>query len=167
MEYTIKWLEDKTRLKELVDFFMTHKTDSYISHGEILSGRADDSHHWSTNLESILSKQFNDDFNGEDSTTKLKILIAEKNDGTMIGMVVFHIINSGFKNYAVLEDMLLDHSIRGQSIGSKLLETAIDESKHWGISLMLLESGIDNHGAHHFFEKYGFKKVSENYILPL
>ncbi|PTT36164.1 GNAT family N-acetyltransferase, partial [Chryseobacterium sp. HMWF028] len=26
---------------------------------------------------------------------------------------------------------------------------------------------VNNHGAHNFFSKYGFKKVSESYILAL
>lgn len=165
MEYTIQWLTDKTRIKELINFFITHKTDSYISHGEIISGRAIDSHHWNPDLEAILTAQFNSDFNSS-GTSQLKILIAENKAGNIIGMLIFNVIYSGFKNYAILEDMLLDESVRGLSIGSKLLKKAIEESKNWGISFMMLESGIDNKGAHHFFEKYGFKKVSENYILP-
>lgn len=168
MQYTTQWLNDKSRVKELVDFFITHKTESYISHGEIISGRAENSHEWSPNLESILTEQFTSDFNSEgSSSSKLEILIAENNEGNIIGMLLFNVINSGFKKYAVLEDMLLDNSVRGQSIGSALLEKAILESKNWNINFILLESGIDNKGAHHFFEKYGFKKVSENYILTL
>lgn len=168
MQYNTQWLNDKTRVKELVDFFIIHKTESYISHGEMISGRAESPNQWSTELESILTAQFNTDFNAENnSTSKLKILIAENNEGAIIGMLVFNIIYSGFKNYAVLEDMLLDQSVRGQSIGSSLLENAINESKNWNIDFMMLESGINNKGAHHFFEKYGFKKVSENYILTV
>ncbi len=53
MNYTTKWLTDKTRVKELVDFFITHKTDSYISHGEMMSGRAIDTHHWNRTLMSF------------------------------------------------------------------------------------------------------------------
>lgn len=164
MEYTTQWLNDKTRIKELVDFFITHKTESYISHSEIITGRAANPNEWSSDLESILTAQFNEE---NTSTSKLKILIAENKDGIIIGILVFYIIHSGFKNYAVLEDMLLDQSIRGQSIGSTLLENAIHESKNWGIDFILLESGINNAGAHHFFEKYGFKKVSENYMLTV
>lgn len=168
MQYTTQWLTDKSRVKELVNFFITHKTESYISHGEMISGRAENPQEWSTNLEHILTEQFSTDFNAENSSTsKLNILVAENNDGAIIGMLVFNVIYSGFKNYAVLEDMLLDHSYRGQSIGSTLLENAVEESKNWDISFILLESGINNKGAHHFFEKYGFKKVSENYILSL
>lgn len=168
MQYTTKWLTDKSRVKELVNFFMTHKTESYISHGEIISGRAETSNQWSPNLESILAEQLNSDFNSESaSSSQLKILIAENNEGSIIGMLVFNVIYSGFKNYAILEDMLLDHSIRGQAIGSTLLGEAIQESKNWNINFILLESGIDNKGAHHFFEKYGFTKVSENYILTM
>ncbi|MDR6922693.1 GNAT family N-acetyltransferase [Chryseobacterium sp. 2987] len=164
MRYTTQWLTDSTRIKELIRFFITHKTDSYISHGEIISGRALSPGQWNPDLETILQAQFSDDFKG--SGTELKILIAENDQNEIIGILVFHLIN-GFKKYAVLEDMLLDQSYRGQSIGSMLLEKAVEESKNWNISFIMLESGVNNAGAHHFFGKYGFKKVSENYILNL
>lgn len=165
MDYTTKWLTDTARTEELVDFFIAHKTDSYISHGEIISGRALDSDHWNPDLKAILTHQFNSGFDA-DHTSKLNILIAENDKGKIIGMLIFNIIR-GFKNYAVLEDMLLDQSLRGQSLGSTLLEKAVEESRNWNISFIMLESGIGNTGAHHFFNKYGFKKVSENYILSL
>lgn len=166
MNYTTKWLTDKTRVKELVDFFITHKTDSYISHGEMMSGRAIDTHHWNPDLDVILTEQLLKDFNS-DGNSKLNILIAENENAEIVGMMVFNVINSPFKKYAILEDMLLDQSVRGQSLGSKLLEKAIEESKKWNISFILLESGVNNHGAHQFFNRYGFKKVSESYILTL
>ncbi len=166
MKYTMKWLADKSRVKELVDFFITHKTDAYISHGEMMSGRAIDSHHWNPDLELILTEQLISDFNS-DGNSRLNILIAENENGEIVGMMVFNIISSLFKEYAILEDMLLDQSVRGQSLGSMLLGKAIQESKNWNISFILLESGVNNHGAHNFFSKYGFKKVSESYILSL
>lgn len=166
MNYTTHWLTDKSRVKELVDFFITHKTDSYISHGEMMSGRAVDTHHWNPDLDVILTEQLLTDFNSGGSS-KLNILIAENENAEIVGMMVFNIINSPFKKYAILEDMLLDQSVRGQSLGSKLLEKAIEESKNWNISFILLESGVNNHGAHQFFNRYGFKKVSESYILTL
>lgn len=166
MKYTTKWLTDKARVKELVDFFITHKTDSYISHGEMMSGRALDTHHWNPDLNVILTEQLLTDFNS-DGSSKLNILIAENENSKIVGMMVFNVINSPFKKYAILEDMLLDQSVRGQSLGSKLLEKAIEESKNWNISFILLESGVNNHGAHQFFNRYGFKKVSESYILTL
>lgn len=166
MNYTTEWLTDKTRVKELVDFFITHKTDSYISHGEMMSGRAVNTHHWNPDLDIILTEQLLTDFNS-DGSSKLNILIAENDNKEIVGMMVFNVINSPFKKYAILEDMLLDQSVRGQSLGSKLLEKAIKESKNWNISFILLESGVNNHGAHQFFNRYGFKKVSESYILTL
>ncbi|KXH84380.1 GNAT family N-acetyltransferase [Chryseobacterium kwangjuense] len=165
MNYTTKWLTDTTRTEELVDFFIAHKTHSYISHGEIISGRALDSNHWSPDLKKILTHQLNSGFDA-DHNSKLNILIAENEAGKIIGMLIFNII-TGFKNYAVLEDMLLDHSLRGQSLGSTLLKEALEESQKWNISFIMLESGTGNEGAHYFFNKYGFKKVSENYILSL
>lgn len=166
MKYTTKWLTDKTRVPELVDFFIAHKTDSYISHSEIMYGRALDSHHWNPDLRAVFTEQLMTDYDYNESS-KLNILVAENDNGDIVGMLVFNVINSPFKKYAILEDMLLDQTVRGQSLGSKLLEEVIRESKNWNVSFIMLESGVDNHGAHHFFGKYGFKKVSESYMLTL
>jgi ribosomal protein S18 acetylase RimI-like enzyme len=166
MNYTTKWLTDKTRIHELVDFFITHKTDSYISHSEIMYGRALDSHHWNPDLRTVFTEQLMNDYD-YDGTSKLNILIVENDNEEIVGMLVFNVINSPFKKYAILEDMLLDSNVRGQSLGSKLLENVIQKSKDWNVSFIMLESGVNNHGAHHFFGKYGFQKVSETYILTL
>ncbi|MFP3831496.1 GNAT family N-acetyltransferase [Chryseobacterium sp. SIMBA_028] len=166
MKYTTKWLTDKTRVPELVDFFIAHKTDSYISHSEIMYGRALDSNHWNPDLRAVFTEQLMSDYDYSEAS-KLHILIAENDNGEIVGMLVFNVINSPFKKYAILEDMLLDQAVRGQSLGSTLLEEVIRESKNWNISFIMLESGVDNHGAHHFFGKYGFKKVSESYMLTL
>ncbi|PIF45968.1 acetyltransferase (GNAT) family protein [Chryseobacterium sp. 52] len=166
MNYTPQWLTDKTRINELVDFFITHKTDSYISHSEIMYGRALDSQHWNPDLRAVFTEQLMNDYD-YDGTSKLNILIVENDNGVIVGMLVFNVINSPFKKYAILEDMLLDSSVRGQSLGSKLLENVIQKSKEWNISFIMLESGVNNHGAHHFFSKYGFEKVSESYMLTL
>ncbi|AZA83774.1 N-acetyltransferase [Chryseobacterium lactis] len=166
MTYTTKWLTDKTRVEELVDFFITHKTDSYISHSEIMYGRALDAQHWNPDLRAVFTEQLMTDYD-YDGTSKLKILIAENEDEKIVGMLVFNIISSPFKKYAILEDMLLDQAVRGQSLGSKLMEEVITEAKKWDISFIMLESGVNNHGAHHFFGKYGFEKVSESFMLTL
>ncbi|WP_353145910.1 GNAT family N-acetyltransferase [Chryseobacterium sp.] len=166
MNYTIKWLTDKTRIGELVDFFIAHKTDSYISHSEIMYGRALDAQHWNPDLKEVFTEQLLSDYD-HNGASKLNILIAEDESKKMVGMLVLNSINSPFKKYAILEDMLLDQAVRGQSLGSRLLEEVIQESKNRNISFIMLESGVNNHGAHHFFSKYGFQKVSESYMLTL
>lgn len=166
MTYTTKWLTDKTRVEELVDFFIAHKTDSYISHSEIMYGRAIDSKHWNPDLRAVFTEQLMNDYDYS-GTSQLKILIVENELRKIVGMLVLTVISSPFKKYAVLEDMLLDGSVRGQSLGSKLLEGVIQESKNWNVSFIMLESGVNNHGAHHFFSRYGFEKVSESYMLTL
>ena len=165
MKYTTKWLTDKTRFGELVDFFITHKTDSYISHSEIMYGRALNAHQWNPDLREVFTAQLmNDD---SDDASKLTILIMENENGNIIGMAVLNVINSPFKKYAVLEDMLLDQSVRGQSLGTKLLDEIVKKAKSLDTSFIMLESGVNNHGAHHFFKTSGFEKVSETYILNL
>ena len=137
MKYTTKWLTDKTRVPELVDFFIAHKTDSYISHSEIMYGRALDSHHWNPDLRAVFTEQLMTDYDYNEAS-KLNILVAENDNGDIVGMLVFNVINSPFKKYAILEDMLLDQTVRGQSLGSKLLEEVIRESKNWNVSFIML-----------------------------
>jgi BioD-like phosphotransacetylase family protein len=76
-----------------------------------MSGRAIDTHHWNPDLDVILTEQLLTDFNS-DGNSKLNILIAENENAEIVGMMVFNVINSPFKKYAILEDMLLDQSVR-------------------------------------------------------
>ena len=57
------------------------------------------------------------------------------------------------------EIMLLPRH-RSRGTGSLLVRTALDALREKGIADCYLESGVDNHSAHRFFEKFGFGQVS-------
>ncbi|MCW3464167.1 GNAT family N-acetyltransferase [Chitinophaga nivalis] len=166
MAYTIYLLEDPRQLTAVVDFFIAHKTNTYISHGEITGGRADDPNNWNKDLAAILTAQYSKAFE-QQAHEALRILIAADDTGTILGIAAFNIIYTPRKNYAILEDMIIAQAARGQSLGSKILAFAQQADFLQDAAFILLESGIHNEQAHHFFEKNGFEKVSVNYLKKL
>lgn len=50
---------------------------------------------------------------------------------------------------------------------NKNLNQAISQLKAKGIDSIYLESGINNHQAHSFFEKFGFKHISNIFRMKL
>lgn len=61
MEVFIRHQDNNKRKEEAVNFFIKHKTDSYISHSEIMSGRAKSATEWSENFAEILSAELDED----------------------------------------------------------------------------------------------------------
>ena len=64
-------------------------------------------------------------------------------------------------------DMIVDGSLRGMSLGKKLMDFIHNFAAEQKIKALFLESGINNDKAHSFFEKNGFEKVSVTYIKTL
>jgi GNAT superfamily N-acetyltransferase len=84
---------------------------------------------------------------------------------TLVGFVIFGIEDDYDKNYGIIYDILLTDEYKSKGIGSKLFQTAIDKLKSEGVSTCYLESGVNNHSAHSFFAKKGFKYISNIYRL--
>jgi len=51
------WLDNCEAVDSLADFFVRNVSPAYISHGEILTGRAIDDKTWSPDLHEILHKE--------------------------------------------------------------------------------------------------------------
>jgi N-acetylglutamate synthase-like GNAT family acetyltransferase len=62
--------------------------------------------------------------------------------------------------FIVLEDIVVDSSKRDKGIGQQMLDWIFARAKEEGIARAFLESGKENHDAHHFFERNGFRQVS-------
>lgn len=154
MEFKIHHTDIKKRKEEIVDFFLQNKTESYISHSEILSGRALSPQEWSDNLAQKLSEELD-----EEDTNVITI----ETENKIIGLALLRIV----KDNLIIEDLIIDSKLRGFSLGKNMMNYIVEFSKQKGVKSLFLESGITNDGAHHFFEKHGFKKISVSYILQL
>ncbi|MDE5527332.1 GNAT family N-acetyltransferase [Elizabethkingia meningoseptica] len=156
MEIFIKHQDTNTRKEDVVNFFINHKTNSYISHSEILSGRAESATDWSENLAEILATELEED--------DCNLITIEDIHNQIIGIAILSI----YKKYLIIEDMIIDGNLRGLSLGKKLMDFIHNFATEQKIKALFLESGITNDKAHSFFEKNGFKKVSVTYtkVLP-
>ena len=59
---------------------------------------------------------------------------------------------------AILEDMVVSPKIRGQNVGSSLIEYALDYARKQGCQRITLLTDSDNIAAHRFYERHGFSR---------
>ncbi|MDD5158727.1 MAG: GNAT family N-acetyltransferase [Sulfuricurvum sp.] len=86
------------------------------------------------------------------------ILVAEMQNGVVGMLSLQRMISTAIGEYVgIIEDVVVSEFHRGYGIGTKLLETAIDEAerREWG----RLALGVDlrNTKAIAFYQKYGFE----------
>ncbi|HTR18453.1 MAG TPA: GNAT family N-acetyltransferase [Candidatus Paceibacterota bacterium] len=86
------------------------------------------------------------------------IFVVAKDDGKVIGMCTVYLATKFGKRTGFVEDVVVDEGYRGQKLGQKMMEIAIQEAKQAGASQLYLTSGNDRIAAQHLYEKVGFKK---------
>ncbi|MBP1151958.1 GNAT superfamily N-acetyltransferase [Methylocaldum sp. RMAD-M] len=94
-----------------------------------------------------------------------EIMLAEA-DGKIIGMVslLYTVSTALGARAAILEDMVVDPIKRGDGVGSKLLEYALQISRERGCARITLLTDAGNLGAQRFYERFGFTKST---MIPL
>lgn len=126
---------------------------SYISHGEIQTGLSDDGLRWIDDLGARFARDFAEPGDRD-------ILVARAADGAICGLLIVAFEHGAHRSFAVIEDMAVDPETRSRGIGQSLLELAMEHIAGRKIDWVFLESGLANEGAHSFFEKSGFRKLS-------
>ncbi len=148
--------QDKEQLCNLfASLIEGHK--EYISHGELQMGIATDSNTLAPNFKEIwlqyLERQYTD------PQTLIRIYENDEN-GALAGFIIFGIRDDGGSPYGVIYDLGVLPGFREKGTGSLLVRTALDYFREQGVESCFLESGVNNHSAHHFFEQFGFRQVS-------
>lgn len=93
-----------------------------------------------------------------------KVYVAEK-DEAVVGFIILQIDTDDDAPYGVLQDILVNPAFRGQGIGHELIEKGMAWLRKQGITDFYLESGVDNHKAHAFFHKLGFRVISHTFKM--
>ena len=91
---------------------------------------------------------------------KIGIVLVARDDEKILGMINLLFTEStalGAK-VAILEDMVVLATSRGQGIGSKLIDYAISEAKKEGSKRITLLTDLENIKAQSFYQKKGFVK---------
>lgn len=163
----LRWCDDRGRIPELVAFFVAQTGPDYISHGEIMGGRADGPGRWSARLAEVLGEEFAEcAFPPEPSSTGKRIVLAESG-GALAGFALVELAGEGGTRHAVLHDIIVDRSGRGGGAGRAMLEWIEAALRAEGVRHVFLESGEGNEGAHRFFERAGYRKSSVTMMKAL
>ena len=151
--------EDRERLVEMF-MEMLQAQQSYISHGEIQMGLSYDGQ----TLAPDAKEKWQHYLDRHSSSNKSFIYVLEDAE-KIVGFTIFGIEDDYDKEYGVIYDILVSDEYRGTGASSKLFQQAMDTLKINNLTDCYLESGVENHRAHSFFEKKGFKHVSNIYRL--
>jgi GNAT superfamily N-acetyltransferase len=95
-------------------------------------------------------------------------LYVEK-DGKEIARAYLYIIKNDLhpEPYGFLEDVFVDESLRGQGIGTELVNRIVAEAKAQGCYKFIATSRYGREKVHALYEKLGFKNYGIEFRLDL
>lgn len=148
----------------LTEIFINHlkSNPEYISHGELQMGVG-----CITKEEGIVkiglsrrAEQIWESYITEKIESANSDVLKVEENGKIIAFCVVDTEEDGDKPFGMLCDIIVLPKFRGTGVGTVLFNSAISWFKEEGLENIYLESGLNNHSAHEFFEKRGFKKIS-------
>lgn len=152
------WLNEAGMIDRAASLFADDLDPSYISHSELQFGRAKTETEWFPDLAGFLVDEIAERV-PFDKSPNARVACAYV-DQKLVG-VAFVCWNLGVRiPFGVVEDIVIDKSLRGQGVGQQFMDWIFDEAKRQGLKRLFLESGKENHDAHHFFERNKFRQVS-------
>jgi N-acetylglutamate synthase-like GNAT family acetyltransferase len=154
----IAWCTDRNEIDRLAAFFARNVTRSYISHSELQFGRAETPDKWIDDLVAQLRAEIAERIPYEFGAPT-RVAAAYKGD-ELVGIAYLTFNSSVPIPFIVIEDIVVDADKRGGGIGQEMINWIFAQARKDGIKRAFLESGRDNHDAHHFFEENGFRQVS-------
>lgn len=91
---------------------------------------------------------------------RIGIILVAKDDEKILGMInlLFTESTAFGSKVAILEDMVIQPTSRGNGIGSQLIDYAISEAKKEGCKRITLLTDVENTKAQSFYQKKGFVK---------
>ena len=160
----ISWCSDANEAPKLGRFFADNITSAYISHSELQGPRARDASHWSPGLLETLTHELEERIRpvreNIATTENIQPVFAARRMGDLIGLGLVSFFPRAPVPYAILEDLVVAMKERNLGIGKQLLDWVMREAKSHGCVRVFLESGVQNHRAHEFFEREGFSVCS-------
>jgi GNAT superfamily N-acetyltransferase len=157
------WCREVAQADAAARLFSSNLTASYISHSELQGPRALAPGRWHPEIEKIIREDIRGRVSAADDAapgeqTQLAAILED--EGRIVGVFLVTFSRAGAVPHAVLEDMVVERNARGKGYGSFFMKWIDQECLRRGIRRQFLESGIENHDAHHLFERSGFKQVS-------
>ena len=86
-----------------------------------------------------------------------------------VARAFLYVMNNGLKKepFGFLEDLFVDESLRGQGIGTDLLNMVIAEAKKIGCYKLVGTSRYERESVHKMYEKMGFEKFGVEFKMYL
>jgi GNAT superfamily N-acetyltransferase len=120
-------------------------------------------------LESPLPDSYRAAFAAIAADQRQTLLVAE-DDGRIVGSCVVAIVpnltHQG-RPYAIVENVVVDASLRGAGYGELLMRNAIDRARAAGCYKIGLTSNKRRPDAHRFYQRLGFRAAHEGFRLDL
>lgn len=139
---------------------------SYVSHSEYFYGMSPDGQVWAEDLEARYIAELLPYLKSADGDD-VRILVAETPEKELVGISIASIHNNGHETYWTIEDLAVAPAARRSGLGAAFVEEFADLARKDGAQRLVLESGVDNHGAHSLFEHSGFRPFSKTYMRDL
>jgi len=155
-------ISDLVWVSDAAHMFIANVDTSYISHGEIMDGRATDLGNWSPALIDIITSDFEEAvLNACDPLADGLHLVGAFKGNFPEGLALYEYVAGRRSRYAVIHDFIVSKDARRQSLGSSMLmwlENQFREAEN--IKHVFLESGKTNDPAHIFFQHHGYRQCS-------
>lgn len=76
-------------------------------------------------------------------------------------------INHGAAPYCILENMVVDQSVRGSGVGKALVDRAVELARQKGCYKLSLTSNLKRADAHRFYESAGLTHTHKGFTIYL
>lgn len=86
----------------------------------------------------------------------------DSGDNKIVGMAMITIINTLARKKAMLEELVVDEKFRGNGIGEKLINVAVNNARGVGATCIEFTSNPKRIRANELYQKLGFKKRDTN-----
>lgn len=153
----IEWMTDERHVDETALFFRDNVDPAYISHSELMWGRANAPSEWSPDLLNVLKREFSARVSAEADPDK-KIACCFVGEA-LIGVALVDFQTEAPIPFAILEDIVVARGERGHHVGQSFMRWIFERMKERGVKRAYIESGLHN-PVHHWFEHHGFTQVS-------
>ncbi|MEI7425076.1 MAG: GNAT family N-acetyltransferase [Candidatus Staskawiczbacteria bacterium] len=90
-------------------------------------------------------------------------------DGKEVARAFLYIMRNDLKKepFGFLEDLFVDEQLRGQGVGTELLNMVIAEAKNLGCYKLVATSRHERESVHKMYEKNGFKNFGIEFKMYL
>jgi GNAT superfamily N-acetyltransferase len=157
-EVAIKWCDGAVPGDRIADFFVAEADRSYISHSELRTGLAASPTTWAPELYDQLRLLISERAGGAaEEDGRIAVMMCAE---ALVGYAYVTFTSAAETSYATVEDLIVASRLRGSGLGARFLEWIAVEAHSRGIVRLFLESGVENHRAHAFFERHGFQQTS-------